>query len=159
MEIVENKLACGSFGDADRCSWDWVQVAMGFVPEICFWLMRCCSFSLSCSIGILHMMEIPTSLSSLSPNFESRSHICTKKKCDQYSIDVTEIMWCVGFTCISIEFFRGRHEYDLSGSRSMQLWLHIGHTGKAVCAFSCASLNEIRLKKFFHTRHKHAVCG
>jgi len=39
MEIVENKLACGSFGDADRCSWDWVQVAMGFVPEICFSLM------------------------------------------------------------------------------------------------------------------------
>ena len=36
MEIVENELAGGSFGDADRCSWDWVQVAMGFVPEICF---------------------------------------------------------------------------------------------------------------------------
>ena len=34
MEIVENELAGGSFGDADRCSLDWVQVAMGFVPEI-----------------------------------------------------------------------------------------------------------------------------
>ena len=85
MEIVENELAGGSFGDADRCAWHWVQVAMGFVPEICFGLMRCFS---SCSIGIVHMMETPTSLSSLSPNFESRSHICTKNS----MIYATEIM-------------------------------------------------------------------